>query len=130
VAEVVECIVGSERGRLDDVAAGACGWAGEASAGVQCIVGSDSLNAETGSTEETSSRGAIHTGHPWIRGRGLYPRMAGAGVREIWGRGSGGNVRSGGCRGWEAEPCTTHGVDAYTILLRVVEIYVVKICSL
>ena len=29
----VECIVGSERGRLDDVAAGAGDWAGEASTG-------------------------------------------------------------------------------------------------
>jgi hypothetical protein len=85
-------------------------------------VGSDNFNVETGSAEETSSGGAIHVGHPWIQGRGLCPRMAGGGVREIWGRGSSGNVWSGGCRGW-AEPCTTHGVDAYTILLRVVEIF-------
>ena len=118
----VECIVGSASGRLDDVAAGAGGWAGKHRPGVECIVGCDSFNAETGSMEETSSGGAIHAGHPWIRGRGLCPRMAGAGVREIWGRGSGGNVRSGGCHGWKAEPCTTHGVDVYTMCLRVVEI--------
>ena len=104
----VECIVGSERGRLDDVAAGAGGWAGEASAegGVHRV--QRQFQCRDGSTEETSSGGAIHAGHPWIRGLGLCPRIDG--VREIWGRGSGGNVRSGGCRGWKAEPCTTHGV--------------------
>jgi hypothetical protein len=104
----VECIVGSASGRLDDVAAGAGGWAGEASAegGVHRV--QRQFQCRDGSTEETSSGGAIHAGHPWIRGLGLCPRIDG--VREIWGRGSGGNVRSGGCRGWKAEPCTTHGV--------------------